>query len=48
MKIKRMAIAVGAVPLAGSVVIWCGARGDNADSESVTMTLDVAGMTCER
>ena len=47
MKIQRTVIAVVAVALAISVMTGCGANGEKAGAEPVTVTFDVAGMTCE-
>ncbi len=47
MEIKRTVIAVVAVALAVTVVIGCGAGARDAGDEPVTVTFDVAGMTCE-
>ena len=47
MEIKRTVVAMVAVALAISVMTACGAKGENAGNEPVTVTFDVAGMTCE-
>ncbi len=47
MEIKRTVIAVLVVALAFSVMTACGAKGENHVDEPVTVTFDVAGMTCE-
>ncbi len=47
MEIKRTVVAVMAVVLVVSVMTACGAKSENAGAEPVTVTFDVAGMTCE-
>lgn len=47
MEIKRTVIAVVAVVMAFSMMIACGAKSESPGDEPVTVTLDVAGMTCE-
>ncbi|RLE28015.1 MAG: hypothetical protein DRJ65_01015 [Acidobacteria bacterium] len=47
MEIKRTVIVVVAVVLALSMIIACGSKSESPSDEPVTVTLDVAGMTCE-
>ncbi len=47
MDFKRTVTALVAVALAVSVMLGCGAGSRDAGNEPVTVTFDVAGMTCE-
>ncbi len=47
MAFKRTVTALVAVALVILVVEGCGAKGHNGGAEPVTVTFDVAGMTCE-
>lgn len=47
MRNERIATSLVGVALVVSVVIGCGAGSPDAGDEPLTVTLDVAGMTCE-
>lgn len=47
MRFERIATSLVGVALVVSVVIGCGAGSRDAGDEPVSVTLDVAGMTCE-